>query len=73
MAALLSTGVETLENLRHRLGPDMAGIIPHTMEDLRRQVNSMLHEHAQKISAVGVAGLENIHASVVKGYGYWKV
>ncbi|MGO9738357.1 MAG: AI-2E family transporter [Desulfomonilaceae bacterium] len=58
MAALLSTGAETLENLRHRLAPNIDGIIPHTMEDLQRQINSMLHEHAQKISAVGVAGLK---------------
>jgi len=58
MAALLSTGAETLENLRHKLGPSIAGTIPHTMEDLRCQVNSMLHEHAHKISTAGIAGLK---------------
>ncbi|MGC8603946.1 MAG: AI-2E family transporter, partial [Desulfomonilaceae bacterium] len=58
MAALISTGAETLENLRHKLDPNIAGIIPHTMEDLHRQVNFMLRQHVQKISAVGIAGLK---------------
>ncbi|MCL5123356.1 MAG: hypothetical protein M1511_02435 [Deltaproteobacteria bacterium] len=66
MAALLSAAADTLESLRHTLAPDMAAAIPHTMEDLRQEVNVMLRENAHRISAAGIAGVR-IFAHVLLG------
>ena len=66
MSALLWTVADTLENLKQTLSPNIVGAIPHTMEDLREQINVMLREHAHNISAAGIKGLK-IFAHVLLG------
>ncbi len=57
MAALLTTVAETLENVRRTLPPDIAGVIPPTMEDLHEQLTAVLREHSHKISLAGMSGI----------------
>ncbi|MGC8660309.1 MAG: AI-2E family transporter [Desulfomonilaceae bacterium] len=66
MAALLSAVADTLERLRASLAPDIGAAIPHSMEDLRQQLNLLLRENAHGISAAGIAGVR-ILAHVILG------
>lgn len=60
MAALFKASAETLERLKRSLPPYVSDFIPHTVEEVREQLTSMLREHAHRISAVGVAGLKTL-------------
>lgn len=60
MAALLKAAAETLEKLKRSLPADVSDLIPHTVEDLRQEITSMLREHAHKISAAGAAGVKTL-------------
>lgn len=57
-AALLTTVVDTLGSLRHRLPETLADVLPTTIEDLREQLVALLGDHVQKISVVGMESLK---------------
>jgi len=58
MFALLAAVAETLENLKRSLPADIARFLPENIVDLRENVTTMLSEHSQKISAMGMAGFK---------------
>ncbi|MEW6352433.1 MAG: hypothetical protein AB1646_25560 [Thermodesulfobacteriota bacterium] len=60
MAALLAMAAETLENLKRFLPPDVAQLIPDTVEALREQITVLLREHAKRISSAGLAGVTTL-------------
>src|SRR6185369_5699266 len=58
MADLMFAIVETLERIKKSIPADMAAALPDTVDDLRDSLGSLLHEHSQRISAAGVAGVK---------------
>jgi predicted PurR-regulated permease PerM len=58
LAALLAAAAGTTDRLRQVLPPDIADLIPATVEDLREQVASVLREYGTEISAVGLEGVK---------------
>lgn len=58
MAALLASAAETLERLKQTLPSDITSLLPDTVDDLREQLGRSLHEHSQKISTAGIAGVK---------------
>ena len=66
IAALLTTVVDTLGSLRHRLPDSIAAVLPTTIEDLREQLVALLGDHVQKISVVGMESFK-IFAHILLG------
>ena len=66
IAALLTTVVDTLGSLRHRLPNSIADVLPATIEDLREQLVALLGDHVQRISVVGMESLK-IFAHILLG------
>ena len=66
IAALLTTVVDTLASLRHRLPASIADVLPTTIEDLREQLVALLGDHVQRISVVGMESFK-IFAHILLG------
>ena len=66
IAALLTTVVDTLGSLRHKLPGSLADVLPTTIEDLREQLVALLGDHVQKISVVGMESFK-IFAHILLG------
>jgi predicted PurR-regulated permease PerM len=66
ISALLATVVETLGSLRRTLPAQVAELLPTTIEDLRQQFITLLGDHVQKISVVGMEGLK-VFAHILLG------
>jgi predicted PurR-regulated permease PerM len=66
ISALLSSVVDTLGSLRRTLPPQVADLLPTTIEGLRESLIEMLGDHAQKISVVGMEGLK-VFAHILLG------
>jgi len=60
MAALLSTVAETLEKLKQTLPADITELLPDSVDDLRDQLGKALHEHSNRISTAGMAGIKTL-------------
>jgi len=58
MAALLASAAETLERLKQTLPGDITAMLPDSVDDLREQLGKSLHEHSNKISTAGIAGVK---------------
>jgi predicted PurR-regulated permease PerM len=66
IAALLTTVVDTLGSLRHKLPDSIADVLPTTIEDLREQLVAIVGDHVQKISVVGMESFK-IFAHILLG------
>jgi len=58
LADLLAAVAETLERIRQTVPLDMAALLPDSVDDLREQLGSLLHENSHRISAAGMAGVK---------------
>jgi predicted PurR-regulated permease PerM len=58
LAALLAAAAGTLDRLRQVLPPDIAEVIPTTVEDLREQVALVLRQYGTEISVAGLEGVK---------------
>lgn len=66
VSTLLSTIVETLGSLRSTLPPQVAELLPTTIEDLRQQLIDILGNHVQKLSLVGMESIK-VSAHILLG------
>lgn len=58
MADLLVAVAGTLERIRHILPAEMVAAFPDSVDELREQLGSILHENSHRISVIGMEGIK---------------